>query len=192
MFEKLTKPLFIVLFSISTSTMALESTAIFGGGCFWCVEADFDKVPGVLKTVSGFDGGHIHNPSYQKVSAGTTNYVEVVKVTFDPRVVSYDQLLAYYWRHIDPTAENSQFCDKGRQYRSVIFYLNEKQKKIALDSKKSIQNKLKPVYTEILPSTTFYPAEDYHQNYYKKNPLRYKYYRYRCGRDQRLKEVWDK
>lgn len=190
---KLLKNIFaITLLFISSSVFSEKSKAIFGGGCFWCVEADFDKVPGVMNTVSGYDGGQLNNPSYKKVSSGTTNYVEVVQVTYDPSIVSYEQLLAYFWRHIDPTVKNRQFCDKGRQYRSVIFYLNDKQKKIALASKKKIEKKLGTVYTEVLPSATFYPAEKYHQNYYKKNPLRYKYYRYRCGRDQRLEEVWEK
>ena len=182
----------IITFLVSTAVFSDQTSAIFAGGCFWCVEADFDKVPGVIKTVSGFDGGKLKNPSYKKVSSGQTNYVEVVKVTYNPGIVSYEQLLAYFWRHIDPTAQNRQFCDKGRQYRSAIFYLNEKQKKMALASKKNVEKKLGKVYTEIIPSTTFYPAEDYHQNYYQNNPLRYKYYRYRCGRDQRLDEVWGK
>lgn len=169
---------------------AKSSQAIFAGGCFWCLEADFDKLPGVLKTTSGFDGGTEPNPSYELVSSGKTNYVESVLVNYDSDKISYPQLLEFYWRHIDPTAKDRQFCDQGRQYRSVIFYLNEEQKKAALDSVNGIKSRFPMVYTDIIPSTNFYPAEDYHQKYYQKNPLRYKFYRYNCGRDARIKEVW--
>ncbi|KTC95863.1 MsrA3 - peptide methionine sulfoxide reductase [Legionella geestiana] len=169
---------------------AKPAQAIFAGGCFWCMEADFDKVPGVLQTNSGYDGGTEPNPSYELVSSGTTPYVESVQVIYDPAKVSYQQLLDYYWHHIDPTQINAQFCDKGRQYRSVIFYLNEEQKKTATASKRALENVLPAVHTDIIPSTHFYAAEEYHQDYYQKNPIRYKYYRYRCGRDQRVEELW--
>jgi peptide methionine sulfoxide reductase msrA/msrB len=164
--------------------------AIFAGGCFWCLEADFDKLPGVLSTSSGFDGGSTKNPTYELVSSGTTAYVESVRVTFDSEKLSYSTLLDYFWRHIDPTMQNGQFCDHGPQYRSVIFYLNKEQESVARASKQALEKKFTHVYTEVLPSTHFYAAEAYHQDYYKKNPVRYKYYRYRCGRDVRVQEVW--
>ncbi|MBA2655428.1 MAG: peptide-methionine (S)-S-oxide reductase MsrA [Tatlockia sp.] len=182
--------LILIFILICQPLYAETDEAIFAGGCFWCVEADFDKVPGVLQTTSGYDGGTEPNPSYELVSSGTTNYVESVKVLYNPAVVSYQQLLNYYWHHIDLTAKEAQFCDQGRQYRSVIFYLNEEQKKEALSSKLSLQTQFPLIFTDIIPSTHFYEAETYHQNYYQKNPLRYKYYRYRCGRDKRIEEIW--
>ncbi|WP_133129029.1 peptide-methionine (S)-S-oxide reductase MsrA [Legionella nagasakiensis] len=171
-------------------SFAKPETAIFAGGCFWCMEADFDKVKGVISTTSGFDGGQIADPTYEQVSAGETDYVESVLVVYDPKQVSYATLVDYYFHHIDPTVKNKQFCDQGRQYRSVIFFLNAKQKQVAYSVLEKIKKKFPVVYTEIRPSTHFYPAETYHQNYYQKNPLRYKYYRYRCGRDARIREVW--
>lgn len=181
---------FILILVFSTSTFAAERQAIFAGGCFWCVEADFDKVPGVIKTVSGYDGGVKKNPTYEQVASGNTKYVESVVVNYDPNKVSYAQLLNYYWQHVDPTVKDRQFCDVGPQYRTVIFYSNAQQKRQAKISLKKVKNLFPHVYTEILPSTTFYPAEQYHQNYYKKNPIRYKYYRWNCGRDKRVAEVW--
>lgn len=183
--------LFIFMTLLSQQLFAKPSEAIFAGGCFWCVEADFDKVPGVLETISGYDGGTEPKPDYKLVSSGKTAYVEVLRVVYDSDKVTYQQLLDFYWRHIDPTVQNQQFCDVGKQYRSVIFFLNEDQKKAALASIDEQKKRFPKVYTEIIPSTMFYPAEDYHQNYYQKNPIRYKYYRYRCGRDARIKEVWD-
>lgn len=182
--------LFICLALMSQPLFAKTSEAIFAGGCFWCVEADFDKVPGVIETISGYDGGTELKPTYELVSSGKTNYVESVKVIFDSEKVTYQQLLDHYWRHIDPTVENRQFCDVGKQYRSVIFYTNDEQKKAALASLEAIKKRFPTIYTDIIPSTTFYPAEDYHQNYYQKNPLRYQYYRYQCGRDARIQELW--
>jgi peptide-methionine (S)-S-oxide reductase len=182
--------LFFILALFVQPINAKTAEAIFAGGCFWCVEADFDKVPGVLQINSGYDGGTEPNPTYELVSSGTTPYVESVQVLYDPTRVTYQQLLDYYWHHIDPTVKDAQFCDHGRQYRSVIFYLNEEQKKAALASKRALEKQLPAVYTDIIPSTHFYVAEAYHQNYYQKNPLRYKYYRYRCGRDQRVEELW--
>lgn len=167
--------------------------AVFAGGCFWCTESDFDKVAGVVKTVSGFMGGHVKNPSYKQVSAGGTGHAEIVQVTFDPQKVSYEQLLKVYWHNIDPTVRNQQFCDKGHQYRSVIFYANEQQHRFAEQSRQELESTKPfsaPIVTEIIPATPFYAAEEYHQDYYKKNPLRYKFYRYSCGRDQRLQELW--
>ena len=169
------------------------ATAIFAGGCFWCMEPPFDKLPGVLATTSGYTGGHKVNPTYQEVSAGDTGHVEAVRITYDPKQVSYEKLLEVFWRNVDPLDKGGQFCDRGNTYTSAIFYANDEQKKLAEESKTAIEKKLgKPVVTTIRPAATFYPAEDYHQDYYQKNPLRYKYYRYSCGRDQRLEEFWGK
>tara|TARA_R110000868_G_scaffold407985_1_gene690045 strand:- start:2963 stop:3541 length:579 start_codon:yes stop_codon:yes gene_type:complete len=178
---------FLLLTSVAA---AATKTAIFAGGCFWCMESDFDKVPGVVKTVSGYDGGTIKNPTYPLVSSGKTQYVESLEVTYDPSKVTYQQLLQYYWHHIDPTVQNAQFCDHGPQYRSVIFYTNKSEKTQALASLAQVKKEFPHVYTEVIPSTTFYPAEAYHQDYYQKNPVRYKFYRWNCGRDQRVAEVW--
>ncbi len=188
MLKKFALPLLLLV----CQSPAFSATAIFAGGCFWCVESDFDKVPGVTQTISGYDGGTIKNPTYPLVSSGRTNYAEVVKVVYDEKKVNYKTLVNYFFTHIDPLVKDKQFCDTGHQYRSAIFYLNDKQKKIAEEVKSSLSKifKGKTIYTEISPSTTFYPAEGYHQNYYKKNPYRYQYYRYRCGRDKRVKEVW--
>lgn len=172
-----------------------HETAIFAGGCFWCVESDFDKVPGVVRTLSGYSNGHKKNPSYRQVSAGGTGHAEVVQIIYDANKVSYQQLLDVFWRSIDPTVEDSQFCDHGDQYRSGIFYLNEQQRKLAMESKAALE-KTKPfkenIVTEITKAGKFYPAEDYHQDYYIKNPLRYKYYRFSCGRDKRVEALWGK
>lgn len=167
--------------------------AIFAGGCFWCVEHDFDQVPGVISTTSGYTGGETANPKYEDVSMGTTGHVESVKVVYDPKEVSYDKLLDFYWHNIDPTKDDGQFCDTGKQYRPVIFYLDDHQKKLAEEYKEKLlkEGKIHPIKVEILPAKVFYPAEEYHQKFYKKNPIRYKFYRYRCGRDKRLKEIWD-
>jgi peptide-methionine (S)-S-oxide reductase len=169
-----------------------QATAIFGGGCFWCVEADFDKVPGVLSTTSGYIGGSVPNPTYQQVSAGGTGHSEVVRVVYDPSKVSYGDLLAFFWRNIDPLTANAQICDKGSQYRSAIFYLDDEQKRLADISKAEMAQRFKPrpVVTEIASAMEFYPAEDYHQDYYRKNELKYKFYRWSCGRDARLEELW--
>ncbi|MCH9756935.1 MAG: peptide-methionine (R)-S-oxide reductase MsrB [Gammaproteobacteria bacterium] len=176
---------------VMSSAFSKTSEAIFAGGCFWCMEADFDKVPGVLKTESGFDGGTSKDPTYQLVSDGKTNYAEAVRVTFDSNQVSYQDLVTYFWHHIDPTVQDAQFCDHGHQYRSAIFYLNAAQKQIAKESKRLIGKHFSHVYTEVVPSTHFYKAEQYHQNYHVNHAVKYKYYRYRCGRDARLKEIWD-
>ena len=194
------KPLKLKLFLLLVLGMAFSlparaelESAIFAGGCFWCVESDFDKVEGVVSTTSGYSGGWQKNPTYRQVSAGGTGHVEVVKIEFDPQRVSYRQLVDHFWRTIDPTVKDMQFCDHGNQYRSAIFYLNEQQRQAAEASKQALeQNKpfAQPIVTEITPAGAFYPAEDYHQGYYKKNPIRYKYYRYSCGRDQRLEDLW--
>src|SRR5919108_148931 len=167
--------------------------ATFAGGCFWCMEPPYDELEGVIATISGYMGGTKKNPTYEEVSAGTTGHAEVVQVTYDPAKVSYEKLLDVFWRNIDPLTANAQFCDSGSQYRSAIFYHDEAQKKLAKASKKRLQSRFKePIVTEIVRATEFYPAEDYHQDYYKKNPIRYKIYRYGCGRDQRLRELWGK
>lgn len=166
--------------------------AVFAGGCFWCTEADFDKVPGVLRTTSGYAGGTEPAPTYEIVSSGRTAYLEAVQVEFDPGIVSYAQLLEKFWPTIDPTVPDRQFCDVGPQYRSAIFYKDEAQRQIAERSKASLiaSKRVDAVYTEILPVKSFHAAEPYHQNYYQNNPIRYKYYRSRCGRDERLKMIW--
>jgi peptide methionine sulfoxide reductase msrA/msrB len=169
------------------------ASAVFAGGCFWCTESDFEKVDGVIDAISGYTGGHVKNPSYYQVSAGTTGHLESVKVIYDPSKVSYEQLLDYFWRHVNPTDPGGQFVDRGAQYRSAIFYANETQKRLAEKSKQRLEASgkfNKPIVTDILPLGEFYPAEDYHQNYYKKNPIRYKYYRFSSGRDQFLKKTW--
>jgi peptide methionine sulfoxide reductase msrA/msrB len=169
------------------------ATAVFAGGCFWCTESDFEKVDGVIDAISGYTGGHVKNPSYNQVSAGGTGHLESVKVIYDPSKVSDEQLLDYFWRHVDPTDPGGQFVDRGSQYRSAIFYANETQKRLAEKSKQQLEASgkfNKPIVTEILPLGKFYPAEDYHQDYYKKNPIRYHYYRYGSGRDQFLKKTW--
>ena len=167
--------------------------ATFAGGCFWCMEGPFDKLDGVVSTTSGYTGGTKKNPSYEEVSSGGTGHAESVQVVYDPAKVSYEKLLEVYWHNIDPLAKNRQFCDVGTQYRSAIFYQNENQKRLAEASKAEIQKRFKqPVQTEIVAASAFYPAEDYHQDFYKKNPLRYKLYRTGCGRDARLEELWGK
>lgn len=183
--------LFILLLLTSSVFAAPQiKQAIFAGGCFWCVQSDFDKLPGVVSTKVGYDGGTLKSPNYELVSSGKTHYVESVLVKYDAQKVSYKQLVKYFFRHIDPTAKNGQFCDVGEQYRSVVFYRNPRQKKIASKVAQHVKKLLPNMYTEILPSTTFYVGEEYHQDYYKKNPLRYKFYRWNCGRDKRIAEVW--
>lgn len=170
-------------------------TATFAGGCFWCVEADFEKVDGVVRVISGYTGGQVENPTYQQVSAGGTGHVEAVQVIYDPKRLTYEQLLDFFWRHIDPTDSAGQFVDRGTQYRSVVFYHDEEQKRLAEESKRELENSGrfdKPIVTEIVGFSKFYPAEEYHQGYYMKNPVRYKYYRWNSGRDQFLIKVWGK
>jgi peptide-methionine (S)-S-oxide reductase len=167
--------------------------ATFAGGCFWCIEADFEKVEGVISVTSGYTGGKSANPSYKQVSAGKTGHTEAVRIVFDASVVSYDQLLEVFWHNIDPTVSDRQFCDVGSQYRSGIFYHDEAQHEAAKRSLAELERTKPfsdPIVTEITAATAFYPAEAYHQDYYKKNPLRYSYYRNGCGRDRRLAELW--
>ena len=167
--------------------------AVFAGGCFWCIESDFDKVPGVVSTVSGYTGGVQEDPTYETVSSGSTKHIEAVKITFDPAKTSYEKLLHVFWRSIDPTDAGGQFCDRGHSYTTAVFATSEKQSKIASASKdKLVKDKVlnDPIVTPVLQSGTFYPAEGYHQDYHTKNPLRYKLYRYGCGRDARVKSLW--
>jgi len=169
--------------------------ATFAGGCFWCVEADFDKVPGVISTTSGYIGGTVANPSYEQVSAKSTGHAEAVEIVFDPAKVSYEQLLEKFWRTIDPTTKDRQFCDAGSPYRTAIFTHGAQQAAAAQASKAALEKSKpfkEPVVTTVEPAGPFYPAEGYHQDYYKKNPVRYNYYRTACGRDARLKELWGK
>jgi peptide methionine sulfoxide reductase msrA/msrB len=168
-------------------------TATFAGGCFWCVESDFEKVPGVVEVISGYTGGHKANPTYEEVSEGGTGHVEAVQVHYDPQKVTYEDLLDVFWRHVDPTDPGGQFVDRGSQYRTVIFYHNETQRRLAEESKKRLADSGrfdKPIVTEIVKFDKFYPAEDYHQNYYKTHSARYKFYRWASGRDQFLQKVW--
>ena len=172
---------------------AKQAVATFAGGCFWCVEADFDKVDGVISTTSGYTGGRVTNPTYQQVSAGGTGHTEAVKIVYDPAKVSYEKLLDVFWHNHDPLAKNAQFCDHGEQYRAGIFYHDEEQRRLAEASRQAVQKRFKePVQTEISPAGAFYMAEDYHQDFYQKNPVRYKFYRYNCGRDKRLEQLWGK
>ncbi len=177
----------------STTQQAATETATFAGGCFWCVESDFDKVNGVISTTSGYTGGTVANPGYARVSSGTTGHAEAVEIVYDPRKVSYEQLLEYFWRTIDPTVKDRQFCDAGSPYRTAIFAHGEAQLRAAKASRDALE-KSKPfkgsIVTEIVLAGPFYAAEGYHQDYYQKNPLRYKYYRSRCGREERLEELW--
>ena len=172
---------------------AATAKAIFAGGCFWCVESDFDKVPGVLSTTSGYTGGTVANPSYEQVSAKTTGHAEAVEVVFDPAKVSYSQLVEHFWHTIDPTLKDGQFCDLGSPYRTGIFAVDAAQLQVAQASRAALEKSKPfkaPIVTEIVKAGAFYAAEGYHQDYYKKNPVRYQYYRLNCGRDARLKQLW--
>jgi peptide-methionine (S)-S-oxide reductase len=169
-----------------------SATAIFAGGCFWCIESDFEKLSGVIEVESGYTAGKTTNPTYEQVSAGGTGHTEAVRVIYDPQKVSYPQLLDYFWRHIDPTVKDRQFCDAGSQYRSGIYWQNEAERTAAVASRDALlkSGKFKTIHTELAQATTFWLAEDYHQDYYKKNLVRYYYYRKSCGRDARVEELW--
>ncbi|MBW8307778.1 MAG: peptide-methionine (S)-S-oxide reductase MsrA [Thiobacillus sp.] len=185
----------LALPGLASAADAALAKATFAGGCFWCMEPPYDKLNGVVSTTSGYIGGRTRNPTYEAVSAGGTGHAEAVEVVYDPAKVSYAKLLDVFWRNIDPTVRNRQFCDIGDQYRSAIFYHDAEQKRLAEASKAALAKSKpfpQPIVTEIVPASVFTPAEAYHQNYYLKNPVRYKYYRYRCGRDQRLEELWGK
>ena len=186
-------PLLLLLGSVTVSAQEkAEAEAIFASGCFWCTESDFEKVEGVIEAVSGYTDGRTSSPTYQQVSAGRTGHTEAVKVTYDPDKVSYQKLLSVFWHNVDPTVKNRQFCDSGSQYRSGIYYLNPEQQKAAEKSLVDLKasGRFEKIYTELKSASKFYPAEDYHQDYAKKNPWRYKYYRTGCGRDDRLKRIW--
>ncbi len=183
---------FLIWIGTTSSAFAEQRTVVFAGGCFWCMEPPFDKVEGVIRTISGYAGGVKRNPTYKQVSAGKTKHLEVVQVTYDPKKVSFKELLEIFWVNIDPLDERGQFCDKGSSYLTAIFYNSKKEEKLAQTSKKRVAGILKgPLATQLLPLTEFWPAEDYHQDYYKKNPTRYKFYRWNCGRDRRLKQLWN-
>ena len=178
-----------------TATMPEDGHAVatFAGGCFWCMEPPFDELDGVLSTISGYTGGSTVDPTYQEVSAGGTGHAEVVQVTYDPAKVTYEQLLDVFWPNIDPLDAGGQFCDRGDSYRTGIFVHGEEQRRLAEESKQALADSKRfaqPIVTEIVDASPFYPAEDYHQDYYQKNPVRYKFYRWNCGRDQRLTELW--
>jgi peptide-methionine (S)-S-oxide reductase len=180
-----------VLTAAAPAEDAELAVATFAGGCFWCMEPPFDELPGVVSTTSGFMGGRIANPTYEQVSSGRSGHAEVVQVRYDARKVSYEKLLEVFWRNVDPLTPNRQFCDAGSQYRSAIFYHTDEQRRLAQSSKDALDERFEqPIVTEILKSRRFFAAEDYHQDYYRKNPVRYKVYKWNCGRDQRLKEVW--
>ena len=177
----------------ATAAEGDAQVAIFAGGCFWCVESDFDSVPGVLETISGYTGGTLDNPTYKQVTAGGTGHSEAVRITFDPNKVTYERLLHIFWRSVDPTDNGGQFCDRGDSYKTAIFATDDIQLRLAKASKKMLQDPKvldNPIVTPIRAASKFYPAEDYHQDYYIKNPLRYKFYRFRCGRDNRIRDLW--
>jgi len=167
--------------------------ATFAGGCFWCMEHPFDELPGVVSVTSGYTGGQKRNPTYQEVSAGGTGHAEAVQIVYDASRIGYQKLLDRFWHNIDPTVKDRQFCDVGHQYRGAVFYHDEEQRRLALQSRRALESGKpfrEPVVTEVVAASQFYPAEEYHQHYYKKNPIRYKYYRTSCGRDKRLRELW--
>ena len=197
------KPVFRTAAALALSLLALLAApslyaaptekAVFAGGCFWCEETAFEGVPGVSTVISGYTGGQKKNPTYEEVSAGTTGHAESVEVTFDPSKISYEKLLEIFWHNVDPLQGGGQFCDHGNQYRSAIFYLNDAQRTAAEASKRKLEEQSRfkgKIVTQIVAASTFYPAEEYHQDFYKKNPVRYQSYRLGCGRDARLKELW--
>ncbi|QUX93213.1 peptide-methionine (S)-S-oxide reductase [Marinomonas sp. A3A] len=179
--------------AFSSASQAAPQTMIVAGGCFWCVESDFELVQGVSDVISGYTGGHTENPTYKQVSSGKTGHFEAVEIHFDDDVVSLKALADYYWKTIDPTDAEGQFCDKGSPYKTAMFYQNDQQKAVfeaSLAKIKETKPFKKDVVTEIIPATPFYPAEEYHQSYYTKNPIRYAYYRASCGRDNRIESLW--
>ena len=182
----------LVLTAATVAAQATTATAIFAGGCFWCTESDFEKLPGVVAAESGYTGGKLANPSYESVSSGSSGHTEAVRVTYDTDKVTYAQLVEHFWRTIDPTEKDRQFCDIGNQYRTGIYWGNEAERKVAEASKAALlkSGQFKDIYTEVKRADPFYLAESYHQDYYKKNPVRYQYYRLSCGRDAQLKRVW--
>jgi peptide-methionine (S)-S-oxide reductase len=179
----------------SVAPEAGRKTAVFAGGCFWCMEHPFDEIDGVISVTSGYSGGTKSNPTYEEVSSGTTGHAEAVQVVYDPGKVTYQKLVDVFWHNVDPLTANAQFCDHGTQYRSAIFYLDDEQKRVAEASKEALAKSGRfdrPIVTQIVAATAFWPAEGYHQHYYKTHPIQYKFYRYNCGRDQRLEQLWGK
>ena len=187
------RPLFALLLWAAASTSPAIEKATFAGGCFWCMEGPFANLPGVVSVTSGYTGGQKKNPTYEEVSSGSTGHAESVQIVYDPKKISYSDLLKVFWHNIDPTTPNRQFCDAGSQYRSAIFFHDETQKRLAEESKRAIEASHKlpgPIVTQIVPASEWTAAEEYHQHFYKKNPVRYHEYRNGCGRDARLKELW--
>ncbi|MEX1245927.1 MAG: peptide-methionine (S)-S-oxide reductase MsrA [Thermoanaerobaculia bacterium] len=181
----------VTLLLLAGALHAKPAKAVFAGGCFWCMEGPFEKLPGVSGVISGYSGGARPNPTYEEVGSGGTGHAESVEVIYDPARVSYEKLLEVFWHNIDPLSANGQFCDRGEQYRSIVFYGNENERRLAEESKKKVEQRLNAkVVTEIVPAAAFYRAEEYHQDYSRKNPLRYGFYRKSCGRDARLAELW--
>ena len=185
--------------AVSHATLAATdnelAVATFAGGCFWCVESDFDTVPGVVETISGYTGGTVDDPTYKQVTAGGTGHLEAVQIHYDPKQISYERLLHIFWRSVDPTDGGGQFCDRGESYQTAIFVGNEEERRLAEASKEALEQSMaldEPVVTPIEAAGEFHPAEDYHQDYYTKNPFRYRYYRLACGRDSRVQKVWGK
>ncbi len=179
----------------SPAAPTILDVATFAGGCFWCVESDFDSVPGVVRTVSGYTGGHVDNPSYKQVSSDTTGHREAVQIYYDPQRITYADLLEIFWRSVDPTDAGGQFCDRGNSYTTAVFVNSERQRQLSEASKRTLEQSgllLQPVVTSIETAGPFYPAENYHQDYYKKSPLRYRFYRFSCGRNDRVKTLWGK
>jgi peptide-methionine (S)-S-oxide reductase len=190
-----------LIFSIDSSSQEKSTTvqgqhkleyAAFAGGCFWCMQPPFEELPGVVSTTAGYTGGFKTDPTYEEVSAGGTGHAESIQIVYDPAKISYEKLLDVFWKNIDPTVKDEQFCDHGHQYRTAIFYYSDEQKQLAEASKAKVATRFGTIYTEIVPASTFYRAEEYHQDYHKKNPIRYHFYRTTCGRDKRLKELWGK
>ena len=184
-----------LLIGAGGAASAAQAVATFAGGCFWCVESDFDQLPGVVKTESGYTGGTLDDPTYETVTGGDTGHYEAVRITYDPAKVSYDTLLDVFWHSVDPTDAGGQFCDRGDSYRTAVFFNSPDQERAAIASKQAIDKSgaLKgSIVTPIVMAKAFYPAEEYHQDYYMKNPLRYRFYRYGCGRDNRVRELWGK
>ena len=189
----LTGALLAVMATHATAEETERAKATFAGGCFWCVEEAFEKVSGVISATSGYTGGNADNPTYKQVTSGRTGHAEAVEVIYDPAQITYEQLLDVFWRNVDPTVADRQFCDFGNQYRTAIFVHDDEQMRLAEASKTALQKSkpfAEPIVTPIVTASSFYPAEDYHQDYYKHNPLRYKYYKWNCGRAQRLEELW--
>ena len=193
--KKLLLTFMVVLSGYAEASTQDQAVATFAGGCFWCMEPPFDKLEGVISTTSGYMGGHVEQPTYKQVSGGNSGHTEVLQVAYDPSIVNYETLLKTFWKNIDPTDAGGQFCDRGQQYRTEVFYHDVEQRKLAEYSKAALVGN-KPfesdIITDITVASRFYPAEDYHQDYYQKNPIRYQYYRYACGRDDHLDTLWGK